>query len=229
MSRKSLSRVSKNPMTNGERHGFFATCPPLFWQVWPKRSIILLGGRWAAWTMNCSDLWPTFASQKLIILNLCRGKMLCKSTMKALCRQKRVILQVCEHMLYPFDLYGHPRAFIWAKTQKPSFHCKQMVLLTRKVKNSFIHSPTQETWRRSCFKNKLNYQTLPLPIPHRLKVTTYTLANRQNLLSILSFPLYFPILSQCQILHSFGVDTINIKWTNSIPNHEGAFLCMTTI
>lgn len=139
---KSPSQMYKNLTTSGEKYGSLAICQPFSWQVWPQGSIILLGGRWAAWAVNSSDLWPTFVSQKLVILNLCRDNMLRKSTIKAPCRQKRAILQVCEHMLHPFDLYGHPRAFIWAKNWKPSFHCKQMVLLTRKVKflQSFSHT-----------------------------------------------------------------------------------------
>lgn len=88
--RSSFSQMCKNPMTSGERYGSFPSCQPLSWQVWPQRSIISLSGRWAAWAVNSSDPWPTFASQKLIILILCQDKMLCKSAMKALGRRKRV-------------------------------------------------------------------------------------------------------------------------------------------
>lgn len=115
--------------------------PSLSWQVWLRRSIILWGGRQEARAVNSTDLWPTFSSQKLIIQNLCWDKTWCKSAMKALCRQKGVILQVSEHMLHLFDLYGHPRAFMGAKKWKPNIHCKQMVLLTRRVRNSSLHSP----------------------------------------------------------------------------------------
>lgn len=96
---------------------------------------------------------PPLLLRSFIVLNLCRDKMLCKSPLKAPCRQKRGMLQVCEHVRHLFDLYGHPRAFIWTKKWKPSFHCKQMVLLTRKGKTSSSHSPVLETWR-FCFKIK---------------------------------------------------------------------------
>lgn len=49
-----------------------------------------------------------------------------------------------------------------------------MVLLIRKVKKFFQSFSDTRNLKRFCFKISLNYQTLPLPILHRLEVTTYT-------------------------------------------------------
>lgn len=175
---KSLSQMLKNPMTSGERN-FYYMAQLLVTDLSPGKcdpqgSITPLGGRWTAQAVKSSDLWPTFASQKLPP-RFMEDEMLCKSITNVPGLQERVMLQVWEHMLHLFDLYGHPRVFICAKKWKPSFHCKQMELQAREAENSCSYSPALETQRRVCFKSKWTKQirmkmmivnTLPLPQPH---------------------------------------------------------------
>lgn len=103
--------------------------------------------------------------------------------------------------------------------QKPSSPCEQ----PRAVKDAARRPSPWRPEEDSALKTNNQPSDTAPPGTHRLSVKTCTPPS-----SFLTHP-SCPSLSPRQTLHSSAVDTINIKRTNSIPNHEGAFLCVTTM